>query len=724
MIVRRYLSYLVFGAGVVVVTAMLFAGYALRKTTDHAARYHLAFVQSVSRFVDAILTREALRLDQFLHDLPPGPGNEQAACLLQQFRRGSLDRGGVALLDGQREVFAADLDGGGLPPPEALLSAVRRAEADGKAAMTDLWLGPDGRPRVALVLGQTRDQGRTTAVMTIRLDGDDFQRLFEHFHGAATGHMRLQVLDSKGVAIYATRAEERYRAFTQDAYNSEMVPLGRTLGEGDISLVAPVTGTGWSVVLHESPDEMFTPMRELIFGSAALVCVILAVFGGFFMTLSRRVVRPLRDVVKLAARIAQGDEPDPARSQLEPRDEFDVLAKSIETLRLRTAGQAHADRTRAAPATADAEEAIRRDFEAILADLSDIHPFCGSILLLGSTPSTPGHLLAHGVEVQPIGKVEEAVAKLDSGQTVFVPRSLEEAGIIATVPSAIRAFVLERIPVLGATWGYLWIGLRVGPDEIGPNLAPALKLVAAHIQHLAVRGVLHEQLRKEHDGKTRLLGHLFKAEDEERRRLAREIHDETAQVLNVLLMDLETFPGPQEAAEQARRLERAKSLVSRLLDETDRLIRHLRPTILDDLGLVEAVRETCQDRLAGTGIDFDLQVAWAETVSCPKEVEVAVYRVFQEAIRNAARHSGARRVSLRLDAGDHHLQGIVEDDGRGMDLACVHDVSARRGWGLMGIKERIAQLDGEIRFSTPQRGGLRVEFHVPLGLQRGQSQEA
>lgn len=183
------------------------------------------------------------------------------------------------------------------------------------------------------------------------------------------------------------------------------------------------------------------------------------------------------------------------------------------------------------------------------------------------------------------------------------------------------------------------------------------------------------------------------------------------------MLVLETLPDGNAAQERAN-LERAKALVQRTLDGINRLVRRLRPAVLDDLGLVEAVRTTAQNVLQSSGIEFALQVQGNDT-GVPQDVENAVYRVFQEAATNVVRHAQATKVTLHLHFERDHLLGYIEDNGRGMDLRWLDDLAARPRWGMLGIRERIVQAGGSVAFSTPTGGGLRIAFEVPLPTGQG-----
>ena len=150
----------------------------------------------------------------------------------------------------------------------------------------------------------------------------------------------------------------------------------------------------------------------------------------------------------------------------------------------------------------------------------------------------------YGQRVPPDGAVLKKLVEIGTGQTWVEPQELgglESAFLDSSAPSL---YAVKRFRITEAVQGQLWIGLKDANLREGPSLLPALDLIGMHMQSLVIRNLLYDQLRKEHDQKNKMLRHLFVVEDEERQRIAREIHDETAQVLSALLVLFETSPMP------------------------------------------------------------------------------------------------------------------------------------------------------------------------------------
>lgn len=218
-----------------------------------------------------------------------------------------------------------------------------------------------------------------------------------------------------------------------------------------------------------------------------------------------------------------------------------------------------------------------------------------------------------------------------------------------------------------------------------------------------------EQLRK-------LTAHIQTAREEEKTRIAREIHDDLGGTLTALKMDVYRLAGKLSANEQtAPLLERVESmtqLIDNAVGVTRRVISDLHPTILDDLGLVAALEWQCDQFRKRTGIACE--VICADDKDDEKKLEKApainLFRIFQEALTNAAQHSGATRVRVEFHQDDEEINLSISDNGRGLPEG---HVIAQTSYGLRGMRERVAQLDGQIRFDSPPGGGLRVMVILP-----------
>lgn len=239
-----------------------------------------------------------------------------------------------------------------------------------------------------------------------------------------------------------------------------------------------------------------------------------------------------------------------------------------------------------------------------------------------------------------------------------------------------------------------------GLDEIG-QLAAAL-----------------EQMRKalvQDELLGRLLRKVIAAQEEERKRLARELHDETSQQLTALGMQLDLI-GRELRADglAAARLRDTRQLVGRMVDDLHRVIYDLRPSMLDDLGLLPAIRWYAE-RLTRRGVAVQFEFPEAPPDLTP-EARIAVFRVVQEALSNVERHARAETVLVGCDVGPRELTIEVEDDGIGFDPEEMRQPrESGQGLGLLGMRERLALLGGTCVVESQPGNGTRVVVRVPLG---------
>jgi signal transduction histidine kinase len=202
------------------------------------------------------------------------------------------------------------------------------------------------------------------------------------------------------------------------------------------------------------------------------------------------------------------------------------------------------------------------------------------------------------------------------------------------------------------------------------------------------------------------LRRIVEGQELERRRLARELHDETGQALTSVLLGLKAV----ESAEDVRTaVADLRGLVVATLQDVRRLAVELRPKALDDFGLFPAVERLAETFTASTGIPLELEAQLGDERLSP-EVETALYRVVQESLTNIAKHAGARRVSVLLVRRDSSAAAVIEDDGHGF----TPGDEERGGIGLAGMRERVALLDGRLTVEAERGVGTTIAAEVPL----------
>lgn len=227
---------------------------------------------------------------------------------------------------------------------------------------------------------------------------------------------------------------------------------------------------------------------------------------------------------------------------------------------------------------------------------------------------------------------------------------------------------------------------------------------------------LEERERLRHE----LLRKLITAQEDERRRIARELHDETSQTLAALGINVDLAAAACDGSGGGpvrERLADVRSLVSRMDGELRRMIVNLRPSVLDDLGLPAAIRWFADRQLAAAGISVrcELEDLDEGQTRLPPEVETAVFRAAQEAMVNITRHAGAESVLIQGSIADGRLVIEIEDDGAGFEPAeIVRSPDSLRGIGLLGMRERLEILGGSVEVDSAPGEGTRVVFELPV----------
>jgi signal transduction histidine kinase len=223
-----------------------------------------------------------------------------------------------------------------------------------------------------------------------------------------------------------------------------------------------------------------------------------------------------------------------------------------------------------------------------------------------------------------------------------------------------------------------------------------------------------ERLRQE------LLRKVITAQEDERKRVARELHDETSQTLAALGIGVDlalaACPHTADAAAMRDRLADVRGLVKRMHGELHRMIVNLRPSVLDDLGLAAAIGWFAERQVATAGIAVRCELEELEDLDTrlPSEIETAIFRAVQEALVNITRHAHAETVLIQGSAADGRLLIEIEDDGVGFDPAGIersHD--SLRGIGLLGMRERLEILGGTLEVDSTPGEGTRIVFSVP-----------
>ncbi len=325
------------------------------------------------------------------------------------------------------------------------------------------------------------------------------------------------------------------------------------------------------------------------------------------------------------------------------------------------------------------------------------------------------------------------IAEIDHQEAFRSITSLRErliqAGLIILLIAAILAVVISRSiarPVRALSRAAEQIGRGeltqrieiASRDEIA-ELAGTFNTMAAnlllHMERLEAeileRGRAEERLHESREQLRKLSAHLQTVREEERRGVAREVHDELGQALTTLKLHLALVADaiPMEADTVHARIRSMSELIDGTIHAVRRIITELRPGLLDDLGLAAAIEWQAEEFQRRTGIACTVEQQDSDTPP-PPELAISVFRIFQETLTNVVRHSGADRVEVRLSCGDALLELDVHDNGRGM-TADERDASS--SFGLIGMRERAHAWGGTVEFDSDPHRGTRVSVRIP-----------
>jgi signal transduction histidine kinase len=207
-----------------------------------------------------------------------------------------------------------------------------------------------------------------------------------------------------------------------------------------------------------------------------------------------------------------------------------------------------------------------------------------------------------------------------------------------------------------------------------------------------------------------LSGRLINAYEEERARLARELHDDVTQRLARLAIDAGRVERLIPASPLGQTMREIREGLARLSEDVHALSYRLHPSVLEDLGLVEALKAECERFARQQSLPVEVKLREVPE-SVPRDAALCLFRVAQEALRNAARHANARAVEVSARVHDGGLQVAVRDDGTGFDPALQRD---RRTLGLTSMRERVHLLEGELDIESAPGQGTTVMAWVPL----------
>ena len=247
-------------------------------------------------------------------------------------------------------------------------------------------------------------------------------------------------------------------------------------------------------------------------------------------------------------------------------------------------------------------------------------------------------------------------------------------------------------------------------DEIGQ--------LQGAFNNMAVELLRAREERRERDAlRVELLQRVISAQEEERKRIARELHDETAQALTSLMVNLKVLQKATTLSASREQASNLRKLTGDTLSAIHDMALQLRPSVLDDVGLTAAIQQYARKYMHQYGTEVDVHFRGLEGNRLPSETETTLYRIIQEAMTNTAKYAKAGTISVLIECHDGQVRAIIEDDGQGFDVESLLSYAPKeRKLGIFGMRERAELLGGKLSIeSTPGRG-TTVIADVPATL--------
>lgn len=298
----------------------------------------------------------------------------------------------------------------------------------------------------------------------------------------------------------------------------------------------------------------------------------------------------------------------------------------------------------------------------------------------------------------------------ESGEPGILPDLSASHGVINSHVHG-RAKSLWGVPlkVSDQVIGVLMIGF-LRPYDWLPTERELLKAIADRSALAIDRAGMTDALREREIRIAELSGHLLRAQEEERKRISRELHDETGQALMVIRLYLGMLESTVGTRSARTKIRETLAVVDRTIEGIRRIIGRLSPLVLQELGLIAAVRKEAKDLAKSTGVKARVNVA-SDFGRLPAALETAIYRVVQEALHNVAKHASATNATIDMARDGECVRLIIEDDGVGIT---VKPNPARQTFGVAGMRERIATLGGKMKITSSRGKGTRIEVNAPI----------
>ncbi len=337
------------------------------------------------------------------------------------------------------------------------------------------------------------------------------------------------------------------------------------------------------------------------------------------------------------------------------------------------------------------------------------------------------------------GPIHDVVVPIDNGAVGFVRLGMTEeytrnlimlhirdiiaaifvvCGVGAAIASVIARRITRPITALAQvaaaiTQGDPTVRAAIADrGEVGKLAAAFNDMASSLINASKDKEVLLEELRAKEQLRDTLIGKLITAQEDERKRISRELHDETSQALTSLMLTMRVLAEDATSDAQREALLTGRDVAADILRDVRQLAIELRPPVLDELGLVPAIKKYIEKFDDRQGLSIELSTAGAGR-QIDDRIAVALYRIIQEGLNNVVKHSGAKNVRIDIVDDRENISLTIADDGRGISADDLRKAQRESRLGLYGMRERVELLQGRLDIETSPKGGAALIITIP-----------
>ncbi|MBI2854998.1 MAG: GAF domain-containing protein [Chloroflexi bacterium] len=722
----------------------------LNESTARALDERLTVARIVASHMDETLDHVLVHVGEAAPGISSDGFELRAKALSATLMQLGISIEGIYLFDGEGKVQRTAPPLAGTSNPSFSGQAdIRDLLNKGVPAISPLVSAPlTGTPVAFAVVPILGDDGKAVSALGVAMDvnGSGISGFIKPITLDNTGY--TEIVDTHGIVLARTtpgRPPDPFERSDHPGRFAQLMVEGKATvrtchrchgpedqpqRRRDVLAFAPLSVAPWGVAIRQSEEETFAitqqlKRRLLILGAMSVVTVFLMVW-----IVTQGVVRPIKMLTAASARVAAGDfsavvplrrkdeigklstafaamtrDLTQARDEIWTRNQELIALNSIaatvsQTLRLEDvlekalqkvlavvraeAGCVFLRRHQSNALTLVSRMGPSKLFLCAYAESVDSTCACHQVLRLGST------LVVNDVSQCPA--LSEALATGDT----------------------ISCFVCVPLQSKDKTLGIM--NLACSRDWcITESDLRLLQSIGRHVGLAVENSLLFEETRREEDLRGQLLTAVITAQEDERRRISRDLHDGLAQTLTGLIMNIESAENlsTQENSGLHSKLSAVHKIAANALEDLRKMMRGLRPTALDDLGLVAAIQSYAETHLESAGIHVDFATD-GQPKRLPPAVETALFRITQEAINNITKHARARNVKISLATDNGMVRLTVEDDGHGFDVRTLSAYNGTQSLGLLGMRERATLLSGTFKVRSIPGQGTCITVGIPI----------